>query len=161
MTMSNGTIALKSLFRFSLMVAVCALTFSSIAKADDHMIVKESSKSVAETIDALQTALEAKGISIMGRVDHQANAKNAGLDMPPTMLLIFGNPKMGTPLMLANRKIGIDLPMKALAWEDGGKVYLAYTDPKELKDRYDIDDKDELFAKMGKALGAFTDKATQ
>jgi len=124
------------------------------------MIVKESARSVSETIDTLQAALEEKGIAIVGRVDHQANAKKAGLELPPTMLLIFGNPKLGTPLMQANRRIGIDLPMKALAWEADGKVYLAYTDPQELKDRHDIDDKDEIFDQMSKALGAFTDKAT-
>ncbi len=131
------------------------------ANADDAgLIVKESSRSVSETIDALEAALKEKGITIFARVDHQANAKNAGLELPPTMLLIFGNPKMGTPLMQSDRRIGIDLPMKALAWEDAdGKVKLAYTDPDELEDRHDIDNRDEIFAKMKKALDAFTDKA--
>ena len=131
------------------------------AADDDDIITKESSRSVSETIDTLQKALEAKGIGIMGRVDHQANAKKAGLELPPTLLLIFGNPKLGTPLMKANRAIGLDLPMKALAWQDAdGKVYLSYTSPEALQDRHDIDGQDKLFAKMKKALGAFTDKAT-
>ena len=151
---------MTNLLRSGLLAAAAALSFIPAAHADDHMIVKESARSVSETIDTLQAALEGKGISIFGRVDHQANAKKAGLELPPTVLLIFGNPKMGTPLMQSNRKIGLDLPMKALAWEADGKVFLAYTDPKELKDRYDIDDKDPVFAKMTKALGAFSSKAT-
>ncbi len=151
---------MTNLLRSGLLATVAALTFLPAAHADGHMIVKESARSVSDTIDTLQAALEGKGISIFGRVDHQANAKKAGLELPPTVLLIFGNPKLGTPLMQANRQIGIDLPMKALAWEADGKVYLAYTDPEELKDRYDIDDQDPVFAKMTKALGAFSDKAT-
>lgn len=140
------------------LAAVAMILPVSGARADD-IVVKESSRGVVETIDALEAALTEKGITIFARVDHQANAQKAGLELPPTLLLIFGNPKMGTPLMQAERRIGLDLPMKALAWEEGGKVYLAYTSPDELKDRHDIDDKDEIFDKMGKALGAFTDKA--
>lgn len=150
------TSTIKSL----LAAATLAICAASAASADD-IVTKESARSVVETIDVLQAALEEKGIGIMGRVDHQENAKKAGLDLPPTLLLIFGNPKLGTPLMQENRAIGLDLPMKALAWEDkDGKVYLSYTAPAALKDRHDIDDKDEIFAKMTKALGAFTDKAT-
>ncbi|MBU1212615.1 MAG: DUF302 domain-containing protein [Alphaproteobacteria bacterium] len=149
-----------NLLRSALFAAAAAVALIPAARADDHMIVKESARSVSETIDTLQAALEEKGISIVGRVDHQASAMKAGLELPPTMLLIFGNPKLGTPLMQTNRRIGIDLPMKALAWEADGKVYLAYTDPRELKDRHDIDGQDEIFDKMSKALGAFTDKAT-
>lgn len=137
-----------------------ALLLAPAANAGDVLIIKESQRGVTETIDALQGALEDKGITIFGRVDHQANAKKAGLELPPTMLLMFGNPKMGTPLMSANREIGVDLPMKALAWQGAdGKVYLGYTDPDALKERHDIEGQDEVFAKMKKALGAFTDKA--
>lgn len=143
-------------------VATFAVLLSPAAQADDDdLIIKPSAHSVKETIDNLQKILEAKGIKVFGRVDHAANAKGAGLELPPTELLVFGNPKLGTPLMQSNRHIGIDLPMKALAWQDAdGKVYLAYTDPEELEDRYDIDDKDEIFEKMKKALGGMTDKAT-
>lgn len=150
-----------AMFRAPLLAVVFAAIFTAPASADEDMIVKESERSVIDTIDTLQSALDAKGISIFGRIDHQANANKAGLEMPPTLLLIFGNPKLGTPLMQANRQIGIDLPMKALAWEDDGKVYLAYTSPEDLKERHDIDGKDEIFAKMTKALDAFTDKATK
>jgi len=144
---------------------VCLFTFLAAplpaAHADPHFITKSSANSVSETIDALEKALTAKGIKIMARVDHAAGAKAAGLDLPATQLLIFGNPKLGTPLMQSNRAIGLDLPMKALAWKDvDGKVYLSYTEPDELKDRYDIDDRNDVFAKMTKALDGLTNAAT-
>lgn len=152
----------NTLKTFAMAIAAASIFLAPVAQADDDdLIIKPSAHSVKETIDALQGILESKGIKVFGRVDHAANAKNAGLELPPTELLVFGNPKLGTPLMQSNRHIGIDLPMKALAWEDAdGKVFLAYTDPEELKDRYDIDDKDEVFEKMKKALGGMTDKAT-
>jgi len=149
-----------SILRTLLIAAAATLSWLAPAYADDVLIVKESSRSVPETIDALQKVLEAKGISVFGRVDHQANAKKAGLELPPTTLLIFGNPKLGTPLMQTNRQIGIDLPMKALAWQDAdGKVHLGYTDPKNLEARHGIEGRDAIFAKMAKALGSMTDKA--
>lgn len=149
-----------SVFR-TLLIAAAMLTWLAPAHAESPLVVKESSKSVSETIDALQKVLEAKGIGVFGRVDHQANAKKAGLELPPTTLLIFGNPKLGTPLMQTNRQIGIDLPMKALAWQDAdGKVYLGYTNPEKLRARYGIAGRDAIFAKMAKALAAMTDKAS-
>ncbi len=151
---------LSSTWRLALIATSATLLLVPAAQAGDDMIVKESSRSVSETIDTLQKVLESKGIRIFGRVDHQANAKGAGLELPPSTLLVFGNPKMGTPLMQSNPRIGLDLPMKVLAWQaKDGKVYIGYTEPKELKDRHDIDDKDAIFKKMTKALGAFTDKA--
>jgi uncharacterized protein (DUF302 family) len=153
-------IALPASILRTLLIAAATFAWLAPAHAGSPMVVKESTKSVSETIDALQKVLEAKGIGVFGRVDHQANAKKAGLELPPTTLLIFGNPKLGTPLMQTNRQIGIDLPMKALAWQDAdGKVYIGYTDPEKLKARYGIAGRDAIFAKMAKALGAMTDKA--
>ena len=106
-------------------------------------------------------ALKRAGLTIFARVKHQAGAKKVGLDLRPTELLIFGNPKMGTPLMQANPAIGLDLPLRAVAWEDkDGTAYLAYTDPAALKARYGITGRDALFAKMTGALKKFTDIAT-
>ncbi len=153
--------SLKTIAASGAIALTAILTAPAPTLADDEPMTKESQRSVVATIDALQKILEEKGIKILARVDHSEAAKGAGLDLPPTQLLIFGNPKMGTPLMQSNRLIGMDLPMKALAWQDkDGKVYLSYTAPKDLKDRYDIDDRDEVFAKMTKALDAFTTAAT-
>lgn len=127
------------------------------AFADDRIKVLESKYSVKETLDRLAAALKSKGIKVIARIDHAAGAKAAGLDLPATELLVFGNPKLGTPLMQANRKIGLDLPMKALAWkDDAGKVHLAYTLPAALKARHAVAGRDPVFAKMTKALAGLT-----
>jgi uncharacterized protein (DUF302 family) len=110
-------------------------------KAGDGIISKESKFSVPETLDRVDALLRSKGVKIFVRVDHSGEAEDAGLKMPPTQLLIFGNPKGGTPVMLAAPTAAIDLPLKALAWQDGdGKVWLSYNDPEYLKKRYGLTD---------------------
>jgi uncharacterized protein (DUF302 family) len=110
-------------------------------KAGEGIISKASKYSVPETLDRVDALLQSKGIKIFVRVDHSGEAEKAGLQMPPTQLLIFGNPKGGTPVMLAAPTAAIDLPLKALAWQDGdGKVWLSYNDPEYLKKRYGLTD---------------------
>jgi uncharacterized protein (DUF302 family) len=110
-------------------------------KTGEGIISKESKYSVPETLDLVAALLQAKGIKIFVRVDHSGEAEKAGLKMPPTQLLIFGNPKGGTPVMLAAPTAAIDLPLKALAWQDSdGKVWLSYNDPEYLKKRYGLTD---------------------
>src|SRR5450432_75211 len=110
-------------------------------KAGEGIISKESKYSVPETLDRVDALLQSKGIKIFVRVDHSGEAEQAGLKMPPTQLLIFGNPKGGTPIMLAAPTAAIDLPLKALAWEDhSGKVWLSYNDPEHIKNRYFLTD---------------------
>ena len=137
---------------------VCCLATSVIAA--EGLVVKPSNYSVGETLDRLEGILKDKGLKIIARIDHQAGAAGAGLDLPPTQVLIFGNPKLGTPLMQTNRMIGLDLPMKVLAWQDSaGKVRLAYTTPAALQARHSVTGRDKVFATMTKALGALTGKA--
>ncbi len=96
-----------------------------------------SNHSVAETVDRLQSLLKERGILVFARIDFSADAARAGLTMRPEQLLIFGNPKAGTPLMLAEPAAGIDLPLKALVWEDAeGKTWVAYNDPDYLVRRH-------------------------
>jgi uncharacterized protein (DUF302 family) len=110
-------------------------------KAGEGIISKQSKYSVPETLDRVDALLQSKGIKVFVRVDHSGEAEKAGLKMPPTQLLIFGNPKGGTPVMLAAPTAAIDLPLKALAWQDGdGKVWLSYNDPEYLKKRYGLSD---------------------
>ncbi len=88
-----------------------------------------SRRSVGDTIDALVAIVEAAGLTVFARIDHGAGAAEAGLALRPTQLLVFGNPNAGTPLMQENQVSGIDLPMKALAWEDAnGEVWITYPD---------------------------------
>lgn len=101
------------------------------------LITLPSPYSVPETLDRLESLLQAKNIKVFTRVDHSSEAEKVGLQMPPTQLIIFGSPKGGTPIMLAAPLSAIDLPLKALAWQDAeGKVWLSYNDPQYLKDRH-------------------------
>jgi uncharacterized protein (DUF302 family) len=109
--------------------------------AENGMVHLNSAYSVAETILRLESVLKAKGMAIFCRVDHSGEAERAGLKMNPTQLLIFGSPKAGTPLMVASPTLAIDLPLKALVWEDpGGKVWVSYNAPEYLKQRHNIPD---------------------
>ena len=130
------------------------------APAQSLLLTTESKFPVKETADRLAKAIEDKGLKVAARVDHAASAKAAGMEMPPTEVVLFGNPKLGTPLMLSNPEIAIDLPMKMLVWQDkAGKVRIGYVAPDVLKLRYGIKDRDEAFATMTGALAAFAKAA--
>jgi uncharacterized protein (DUF302 family) len=129
-----------------ILVFLTLVSAPATAFAADVLTVVESKFSVKETADRLAAAIEGKGLKVAARVDHAAGAKTAGLEIPPTEVLMFGNPKLGTPLMMANPQIAIELPMKMVIWQDqAGKVQLGYTAPDALKDRYAIVGKDEAF----------------
>lgn len=109
------------------------------AQADSNLRTKPSKYSVSETLDRIERAVTAKGMQIFARIDHGGEAQKVGLTMKPTQLLIFGNPKGGTALMVARPTAAIDLPMKALAWEDGdGKVWLTYNSPELFQERHNM-----------------------
>jgi uncharacterized protein (DUF302 family) len=96
----------------------------------------------------------------IARIDHAAGAQSVDMELRPTQLLIFGNPKLGTPLMQANRAIGLDLPMKVLAWQEAdGTVKVAYTAPAALAKRHGISDQDKIVETMTKALDGLTKAA--
>ena len=96
-----------------------------------------SSHSVDETVERLKSLLQASGAVLFGLVDHSGEAEKVGLEMKPTKLLIFGNPKAGTPLMLASPSTAIDLPLKMLVWEDTAKkVWISYNSPEYLQMRH-------------------------
>lgn len=98
-----------------------------------------SRHSVDDTVQRLQTLLQEKNITIFALVDHSGEAAKVGLQMRPTKLVIFGNPKGGTPLMQAAPTVAIDLPLKALVWEDAeGKIWLSYNDPAYLQHRHEF-----------------------
>ena len=108
----------------------------------EGIVRKPSSRSVAETLVRLETILKARGIQVFARIDHAGEAARVGLSMPPTQVLIFGNPRAGTPVMLAAPTAAIDLPLKVLAWEDAvGKVWLGYIDPSYLAHRHGLEEK--------------------
>jgi uncharacterized protein (DUF302 family) len=127
--------------------------------AENGMIHVTSPYSVPETLRRLESLLQARGLAIFGRIDHSGEAEKAGLKMRPTELLIFGSPKQGTPLMVASPTLAIDLPLKALAWEDAsGKVWLSYNTPEYLKQRHNIPD--DLLKNIS-GVGALLQKALE
>lgn len=104
---------------------------------DNGIVTVPSHHSVDETVDKLKAGLQAKGIKLFALVDHSGEAQTAGLQMRPTKLLIFGNPKAGTPLMIASPSIALDLPLKLLVWEDAkGQVWISYNAPAYLQARH-------------------------
>lgn len=128
----------------------------------EGFVSKPSRSSVPETMSRLVTVLQSKGMTVFARIDHAAEAEKVGLKMRPTQLLIFGNPKGGTPLMEAAPTVAIDLPFKALVWEDDhGKVWVGYNTPAYLKERHGIQGKDEVLQALEKALDAMTGKALE
>jgi uncharacterized protein (DUF302 family) len=108
---------------------------------NNGMIHLVSAHSVSETLARLETIIQGKGLTILTKIDHSGDAAKAGLSMRPTQLIIFGNAKSGTPLMVASPSVAIDLPLKALVWQDDdGKVWLSYNSPDYLKERHTIPD---------------------
>lgn len=108
---------------------------------DNGLIHLSSPHTVLETLARLETIVQAKGLTILALIDHSGDAAKVDLKMPPTKLLIFGNAKSGTPLMIASPSVAIDLPLKALVWQDNdGKVWLSYNSPNYLKERHTIPD---------------------
>jgi uncharacterized protein (DUF302 family) len=106
---------------------------------ENGLVHVASSRSVPETLEKLQTTIEARGLKIFALIDHSGEAEKAGLKMRPTELLLFGSPKAGTPLMTAAPTLAIDLPLKTLVWEDAdGKVWVSYNSPEYLQQRHRI-----------------------
>jgi len=104
------------------------------------LLTRPSNHSVAETLDRLEAELRAKGIAVFARIDHSDEATKAGLSLRPTQVLVFGNPRGGTPVMQAVQTAAIELPLKALAWEDAaGKVWLSTDNPELLRRRFGVD----------------------
>ena len=135
-----------------------ASPLTTAARAAGGLVAKPSPYSVAETMDRLERAVQERQLTVIARVDHAAAAQKVGLTLRPTQLLIFGNPRAGTPLMQSVQSIGIDLPLKALVWEDDtGKAWLGYNDPVWVAARHGVGDRPEVVRAMQTALEALTD----
>lgn len=145
---------IKKLFIFM------TLTVALPVLAENGMVIKQSDHSVDQTVANMKAVLEKKGINVVAELEHEKNASRVGLEMQEATVLLFGNPKMGTPLMKSSITVGIDLPMKLLVWKDAdGKVWMGYNDPAYLASRHGITDQPEVLKKMTGALGKLTDIA--
>lgn len=113
-------------------------------------------------MDRLETAIRAQGMKVFARIDHAAGASEAGLELRPTEVIIFGNARGGTPLMQSAQTIGIDLPLKALVWEDAsGTTWLSYNEPSWIAQRHGVANAEPVVSKMSAVLSAMSRKATE
>lgn len=151
-----------------LMAAVAVVFLSAFSVQDaqaaqtsnNGLITKSSSFDVKTTVDRLKKIFRKKGITIFATVDHAAGGNRVGIPIPPTVLVIFGNPKLGTPLMQSSRTVAIDLPQKALVWKDArGTVWLTYNNPYYLAKRHGIKDRAKILAKIAGVLNKLTNAA--
>jgi uncharacterized protein (DUF302 family) len=124
------------------------------------MITKNSPHSVAETIDRLSAAVEGAGAKIFARVDHAGGAATVGMDLRPTQMLMFGNPKLGTPAMKSAQTLGLELPLRVLAYQNvDGKVIVTYNDPMDTAAAHNADADLDVFKLITGALDKLTNKA--
>ena len=113
-----------------------------------------------ETMDRLEAEIRGQGMTVFVRIDHAAGAAEVGLTLPPTELIIFGNARGGTPLMQSAQTVGIDLPLKALVWEDTvGTTWLSYNEPGWIAQRHSVANAEQVVSKMAAALSAISRRA--
>lgn len=116
-------------------------------------ITKTSKHDFKMTVEELKTTIKSMDLRIIAEVPHSKGAEMSGLELAPTHLLIFGNPKVGSLLMQKDQGIGLDLPLRMLIYEKEGKTYISYHDPKNLADTYELGDKTKVLNKMSQAMG--------
>ncbi len=142
--------------------ALAVLLLAASAHAGDGMVRLTSAYDVDTTTERLVDVLEENGLTVFEVVDHTAGAREAGLELAPTRVVIFGNPAVGTPLMQCQRSSAIDLPQKALIWQDeAGDTHLAYNDPSYLARRHGVEGCQEALKKIAGALTRLARAATK
>jgi len=143
-------------------LAMMVAAASQPATANEGLVVKTSTHDAQTTMDRFEAIVLKKGLKVFARIDHAEGAKSVGQELPPTEVLIFGSPKLGTPLIQNARSFGLDLPLKVLVWQEtDGSARLGYTLPAALAARHDATGVDKVIAKMTKALDAMTSAAAQ
>lgn len=141
---------------------IIVLVFALPLSADSGLIHVKSSHDVKNTARRLETFLKEKGMTVFLRIDHSEGARKVGKRLRPTELVIFGNPKVGAPLMQCGQTVAIDLPQKALIWQDeSGQTWLTYNDLQHLAMRHELDGCRAVLEKIQNALGNFAQAATQ
>lgn len=129
--------------------------------AAEGIITVPSSYGVKETADRMEQILVNKGMTVFNRINHSEGAGKVGIELRPTELIIFGNPKVGSPLMKCQQSVAIDLPQKALIWEDeNSKVWISYNDQRYLVKRHTISECGDVISKIRKALAGITKAAS-
>ena len=145
-------------------ISLLALSFfaSGYANATESLISIESQHSAKQTADKFASIVEKKGLTLFARIDHQKNAAGANLALRETEVIIFGNPKVGTPVMQCSQQAAIDFPQKVLVWTDAeNKTWLSYNNPEYIKERHNIKGCDKILTKIAGVLSALTNAASK
>lgn len=140
------------MFKPMIIIILATLTSFSLLAAES-VVRMESKHSVKDTADKFVANAQEKGFNVFARINHQGNAEKVDMDLKPTEVIVFGNPKAGTPLILCAQEVAIDLPQKILVYEDlSGKTWLVYNNPYYLKERHNMVGCDEMLDKVSAAL---------
>jgi uncharacterized protein (DUF302 family) len=123
------------------------------------VITTQSAAGFADTVSGLITAIEKRGLTVFARIDHAAGAREAGLELEDEQVVLFGNPRSGTPLMQDDRRIGIELPLRILVWREGDDVRVGYNDPRGLAGPYDVQPHQATLDQMASLLEAVAGEA--
>jgi uncharacterized protein (DUF302 family) len=146
--------------RFAIAACLITLAISAAHAEAPALTAKKSPHDAATTVARLEAAITKRGAAIVAKVDHAAAAKASGLELKPATVVIFGNPKLGTPLMQSSPTAGLDLPMRVLVWQDSsGAVMVGYWPPAKLAEAHGIKDRDQVLKTMAGALDAITSEA--
>jgi uncharacterized protein (DUF302 family) len=123
------------------------------------MVIRASARDYEETSRSLIEAIERRGLKLFAQIDHAAAAREAGAELEDEQVLLFGNPKGGTPLMQSDRRVGIELPLRILIWSEGEDVMLAHRDPRELGAAYELRGHEQILEQMAALLDELVDEA--
>jgi uncharacterized protein (DUF302 family) len=141
-------------------VSITLMAPATFAAGSEPLVVRSSPHDVPTTVGRLEAAVTARGATVVAKVDHAAAAQANGLTLRPTVLVVFGNPKLGTPLMQSQQTAGLDLPLRVLVWQDaGGATQVAYAPPALIATRHGITDRGDVIEKMNGVLAAITAEA--
>jgi uncharacterized protein (DUF302 family) len=124
------------------------------------MLTTVSSFGHAQTVVRLLDAVSQEGLTVFAQFDHAAGAREGGMDLPDELVVVFGNPRAGTPLMQADPRVGLELPLRVLVWNQGGQTFVGYNDPKDLAGPYDLTTQRPTLAAMSSLLQRLSDNAT-
>jgi len=149
---------MKKLFTFLFIFFCISLAFSSRAQ---ELVTTERALSVDETVQKVTNTVEELGMKIIAHINHAQAASKKNMQIPPTQVLIFGNLEVGTQLMHDDPRSGLDLPLRVLVWEENGTTYLSYRDPAYLQETFDLENKNELIAKIQNTMQQITEESTQ
>lgn len=144
-----------------LIIAALALCLVAATGRAADLVETESPHSVEQTVANFTAAVEKAGAKVFATVDHAAGARSIGEELPETTLIVFGNPRIGTPVIAAKRSAGLDLPLRVLVWDEGGQTRVSYEPPERMFERHGVTGADDTLAKMKGALANLTAAAVK